>query len=298
MFLRQFKAVAAGALPPAGIGIRCLLLFVVALTLAGHGSVAAEAEEDEPLWEVGALGVVAWLPDYPAAGQNHVRWLAVPRIVYRGRIVQVGEKGLIRGLLVGTERVELDISASGSFPADSDDNRARRGMPDLDWLGEVGPRLTLGLIGDRERSGLSLDLQARAVFSTDLSSAEYRGLVFHPELVWRESRLFRGGPRLEVRFGPVFADRRLMDYFYGVPLRFVTAERSRFEAAGGYLGSLLYARLERRLNERLRLRFDTRLGLHAGATNEDSPLFRDSLTIGFATSLAWTFWQSERRVPR
>ncbi len=173
------------------------LLAALALPLTPFGATAAEAEAGEPLWEVGLVGVVGWLPDYPAADQNHLRWLVVPRVVYRGPILRLGEKGLIRGLLVETERLELDVSLTGSFAADADDNRARRGMPDLDWLGEIGPRLTIGLLGERERRGLSLDLQARAVFSTDLSSFDYRGLVFHPELVWRtaESRTAQSGWR-------------------------------------------------------------------------------------------------------
>lgn len=273
------------------------LLAALALPLTPFGATAAEAEAGEPLWEVGLVGVVGWLPDYPAADQNHLRWLVVPRVVYRGPILRLGEKGLIRGLLVETERLELDVSLTGSFAADADDNRARRGMPDLDWLGEIGPRLTIGLLGERERRGLSLDLQARAVFSTDLSSFDYRGLVFHPELVWRTADIADSAIGLEARFGPIFADERLMDYFYEVPPQFVTPARPRFDADPGYLGSFLAVRLGRRLAGRVRLGLSGRLGLHTGATNDDSPLFRDEVTFGIGTSLIWSFWESEARRP-
>ena len=33
----------------------------------------------------------------------------------------------------------------GSFAAEPDDNDARRGLPDLDYLGELGPRLQITL---------------------------------------------------------------------------------------------------------------------------------------------------------
>lgn len=36
---------------------------------------------------------------------------------------------------------EFDISFDGLFPADSDENDDRKGMPDLDFLFEVGPQL-------------------------------------------------------------------------------------------------------------------------------------------------------------
>jgi outer membrane protein len=285
---RQFGRAATG---------RVLLGVVAVSTMAAGGAARAVAEEGgEPLWEVGVIGFGAWLPDYPAAGQNHVRWLVLPRAVYRGPILQLGEESLVRGLVVDTERIELDVSLAGSFPADSDDNRAREGMPDLDWLGEIGPRLSLGLLGDRKRSGLSLDLQARGAFSTDLSNFDYRGLIFHPELVWREAELRSGGPELELRAGPIFADERFMDYFYEVPARFVTPERRRFDASAGYLGSFFRAYLEQPLLAGLRLGLDLSLGVHTAATNEDSPLSRNELTVGVGTSLIWSFWESETRV--
>ena len=73
--------------------------------------------------------------------------------------------------------------------------------------------------------------------------------------------------------------------------------RPRFDADPGCLGSFLALRLGRRLAERVRLGLSGRLGLHAGASNDDSPLFRDELTFGIGTSLVWSFWESEARRP-
>lgn len=69
-----------------------------------------------------------------------------------------------------------------------------------------------------------------------------------------------------------------MTYFYEVAPRFATAERPRFDASAGYLGSFLRAVLDHPLVPRLRLGLDLRLGLHTGATNDESSLSRDEVT--------------------
>ena len=48
-----------------------------------------------------------------------------------------GLESWARGLKIRSIFSYLDISLSGSFPADSKKNRARAGMPDLDFIGEV-----------------------------------------------------------------------------------------------------------------------------------------------------------------
>ena len=102
---------------------------------------AAAAEGGQPLFELGLVGGGGYLPDYPAADESHLRGLALPYFAYRGEIIRSDEKGLLRGRLIQTDDIEFDISLNGSFPVDSDDNDDRRGLPDLDWLGEIGPRV-------------------------------------------------------------------------------------------------------------------------------------------------------------
>ena len=95
----------------------------------------------KPLFEVRLVSAGAYLPDYPGSKQSHASGLALPYFAYRGRVLRSDEKGALRGRLIKTERVELDLSFDGAFSSDSGENDARRGMPDLDWMGEVGPRV-------------------------------------------------------------------------------------------------------------------------------------------------------------
>ena len=58
--------------------------------------------------------------------------------IYRGDIFSVGDEGAFRALAFANDRVELDLSLGASLPANSEDDADRRGMPDLDFLFEVG----------------------------------------------------------------------------------------------------------------------------------------------------------------
>src|SRR5690606_39938878 len=67
---------------------------------------AEEPARAKPLWEVGVAGGAGWLPDYPAAGQNHFNGIALPYLVYRGEFLRADEKGLVRGRFVKSRDFE------------------------------------------------------------------------------------------------------------------------------------------------------------------------------------------------
>lgn len=280
-----------------------LLVFIV----TGAGKVFAESEEADqvneeadqinhvrPLWEVGAGGFAGWIPDYPAAGQNTVRALAVPYVVYRGDILRVGgeeNRGAVSGRFLNTDKYEFDITLSAAFPVDSGSNNARRDMPDLDFLFGIGPQFIFKLVNEPDER-LNFNLQARAVYSTDFSSVDGQGYVFNPKLSYTRENITGMNLKVSTSVGPIFATEKLMDYFYTVDPEFVTPTRPAYDADAGYLGTNLTFGVSKRFNSRLRLIAGTRLGIHNGATNDDSPLFRDKLNVGVFTAFAWSFAQS------
>ncbi|MCB1883530.1 MAG: MipA/OmpV family protein [Geminicoccaceae bacterium] len=254
----------------------------------------ALAQTEKPLWEAGVGGVAAWSPDYPASAQNHWNVIPFPFVIYRGDSVEVTERGRLRGYLFDTDRFELDVSAAGAFAADSKDNDARRGMPDLDFLGEIGPRLGVTLHDGPARL-IRLDLQARAVFSTDLRHFGFEGFVLNPELVWRERPLLGfKGVEAEFRLGPLVADRRLQGYFYGVDPRYARPGRPAYGADAGYLGTQSSLTLRLPLTDRARLSAGLNAGWFKGASNEGSPLYRDDVNWGASLAVLVSLYQSGR----
>jgi outer membrane protein len=250
-----------------------------------------------PLWEVGIGAFGGWLPDYPAAGQNTVRTIALPYVVYRGDFWRVGgedNRGAVSGRFLDTEKFEFDVTLSAAFPVDSSSNKARRDMPDLDYLFGIGPQWIVKLINEPRRRNLDLHLQARAVYSTDFSSLDSRGYVFNPKLKYTRKHFSDLNLRLGASIGPVFATEALMDYFYEVPQAFATDTRPAYNADAGYLGSNITLTVSRRFNNRFRALLGSRIGLYHGAANSDSPLFEDKTTLGLFAAFAWSFAHSER----
>ena len=278
--------------------IYLLVLSVPGILFAEEGRDNGANNTTRPLWEIGIGAGGGWIPDYPAAGQNHFNGLGFPFIVYRGDFLRVGDRrGPVRGRFLNTERFEFDISLQAAFPVDSDDNDARRGMPDLDWLVGIGPQLKVKLFNNPGTNRLNLDIPVRAVFSTDFASLTNRGYVFNPRLTYRHENITDKKLRLFAAVGPIFTTSKLMDYFYTVQPEFATAARPEFEAKSGYLGSEATLGLSTRHDKKLRFFLGTRVGIYKGAANEDSPLFREDLTVGVFGGFIWSIWQSDRRVP-
>jgi len=276
-----------------------LLVFVVLgfEDACAEGQTVKASDEVKPLWEVGVGAFAGWLPDYPAAGQNTVHALALPYLVYRGDFWRVGgeeNRGAVSGRFLKNDKYEFDITLSAAFPVDSGDNKARRDMPDLDFLFGIGPQLIFKLINEPGRRKLNFNLQARAVYSTDFSSLGRRGYVFNPILNYTREHVTDLDLKLFTSVGPVFATEKLMDYFYQVAPEFATAARPAYDADAGYLGSSMTVGVSKRFNSRFRALLGTRLGIHSGATNRDSPLFKDELNLSVFAAFAWSFAQSER----
>lgn len=260
---------------------------IAALVWAG----AATAQEERPLWEVGLLAGAGILPDYPAANESRFEALPLPFFTYRGKVIRSDDKGLLRGRLFRSDRVELDLSLGGAIPVNSTDNVARTGMPDLDWMGEIGPRLEITLARAGEVR-IELELPIRAVFSTDFSRVEYEGLVSVPELAYQHDNFLRSGARFKLGVGVAFADSRMLSVFYSVPAQFETAARPRYRAKGGYLGTKVQFSASRRFGDRLRVVAALRYDFHGSAANRASPLFKDTSTTSLGVGVIVSLWQS------
>ncbi|MBH63462.1 MAG: hypothetical protein CL569_13660 [Alphaproteobacteria bacterium] len=256
----------------------------------------AVAREGRPLFELGVMAGGGYIPDYPAADESRFRGLALPYIAYRGEILRSDEKGLLRSRLIHTEDLEFDISLNGSFPVDSDDNDDRNGLPDLDWLGEIGPCVQL-TVARAPAGGAKVDLElpVRAVFSTDLSDWNYRGIVVAPEIAYQHENFLGEKIQVKLGLGASFATVQLTEYFYEVAPQFATATRPAFSAESGYLGTKIQLAAFKSFSSRWRGFAGLKVDLHHGAANEDSPLFKDKTTFSAGLGIIWSFYQSEAR---
>jgi hypothetical protein len=83
-----------------------------------------------------------------------------------------------------------------------------------------------------------------------------------------------------------------MDYFYEVRPRFARSGRPAFDADAGYLGTRLQGSYRVALSERLSVVAGGRLEGFWGATNDDSPLFKENVNVAVLGGFSYAFYQS------
>lgn len=257
-------------------------------------------EESRPVWEAGAFVAAFNSPEYPAADQNHTNVIPSPYFVYRGKTLRIGDGAIARAVAIDKSWYELDLSLAASFNSSSDDNRVREGMPDLDFMFEIGPQIKVRLgqfnFEKQGKSELYLNLQTRAAFSTDFSGIKHRGYVFQPQLAYRQRGWLSEKTALSIAISPTWATEQLHEYFYQVDSDFVTSERNAYQAKSGYLGTNLSMSVSFNVRQDIRVFVGANMALHSGAANEDSPLFKENVTYSMGAGMVWRLWESEERV--
>ena len=270
---------------------------ILPLAILALAALPARAQQ-LPVLELGIAGGGGWLPAYPASDQNRWRGLAVPYLIYRGAIFRADDQGM-RARTNLAEGIELSVSASGGVNASSDDVTARQGMPDLEWVGEIGPTLPFTQWRGQDEAAPSrivLDTPVRAVFSTDWSSMSFRGFTFAPDIAYERQHFLSPFARLRVSAGMVFGTERYADYFYEVDPQFVRPGRQAYDAQAGYVGSRVSVSYRLPLTERLSVVAGGRVENFSGARNADSPLFRTDWNVSVVAGFAFSFWRSEATV--
>jgi outer membrane scaffolding protein for murein synthesis (MipA/OmpV family) len=274
--------------------LRFAIIVLSAVLVAWAVARPAHAETGElPLFEIGVFAAGGWVPDYPASNQNHLHALPLPYVIYRGESLQLSEAAA-RGILYAAPAVSFDLSASAAFNSSHDD-RARMGMPGLDYTGQVGPRVNLLLASDARQAKLDIELPVRAVFSSNLSNFRFRGFVAAPELAYTNADFLGWGGRFKLGVGPEFATTRLMDYFYQVQAQFAAPGRPQYSASGGYLGTKIEASYRAPINDWMNAYALLTPAIYSGATNHGSPLFKKDYGVSAALGVSFSFYQSEMR---
>ncbi len=283
---------------------RPLTLLATFLLLAGVATAedaAVDRDEEDPgaLWEWRIAAFGRYGPSYPASEEMQVNVVPLPIPIYRGRFLRLFEdnENPIRGKVFERDRIKLDLDFDLTFPADSDDIDARTGMPDLDFLVQAGPELDFQFVRQEFLKGRwHLALQGRAAVSFDGLDPSWRGLTFSSEFRYISKPTSRD--EFKFRITPTFATSEYMEYYYQVDPEFATPLRPEYNAKGGYLGTDFTLNWSREFTDKLSVWFGTRLGVHSGARNKNSPLFTEEINPSVYGAFMYKFWESKRRAQR
>jgi outer membrane scaffolding protein for murein synthesis (MipA/OmpV family) len=265
----------------AGVGLACL-----AASAAHAQTFDAPAK---PLWELGVAGGVVSTPSYPGAADRETRVLALPLVIYRGKVFRADQSG-IGARVFKSDAAELDVGLAASLPARSDDVAARAGMPDLGALAEFGPRLKLRLARFDAQSGLRAELPLRAVIEVR-SGVRHQGYTFEPRLVY-ERRSDDGKWLFDTQLSAVVGDGKINRYFYEVRPEFATATRPAYSADAGLILVRAGVFAARVVNPDLRVYSFLRAENYGSGANRNSPLHLRDNGLSAGIGLTWTFKRS------
>lgn len=284
----------------------CLIFLIsslgFSLPLRAADSAASEAPSQvvKPLWELGFGTGVLYAPDYPTSSEKHVRAIALPYIVYRGDVLRIGDGQTARAVAFDNERIELDLSFAAAFDAASADNELRQGMPDLDYMFQIGPQMKVHLadfaFDDSSMGSLTLSLQARGVFSTDLGRIDQHGYVFEPMLQYKHFGLLSPNLDVTISLKPQWASSQLHEYFFDVDSEYAKINRPVYRSKGGYFGTGLNMYASYRVSEKLSGFVGVQTTSHHGSANEASPLYEKNFTAALGAGFVFKFIASKRMV--
>jgi outer membrane protein len=253
---------------------------------------AAEAGETSAAgkMELGVALVGQIAADYRGSGHYRPYALPLPYLLYQGPIIKADRDG-VRGDFWSGGRLEFNVSVDGSLNGNSDNNKARSGMPELESAMEFGPSLNIRLSGESLREGWSLRLPVRAVITISGDGLDHIGNVFSPRVTWRKPDVYAGW-RASLSAGVMFADREYHSYFYDVAEPYVTQERPFYRASGGYSGGFMRVGLYRPWRD-WRFGVSLRYDYLGGAEFIDSPLVETRHYGSISVGLMRTLWRSE-----
>jgi outer membrane protein len=257
--------------------------------------VGAAHAELKPLWEAGlGIGALAF-PDYRGSDETHVYPVPVPYFVYRGDFLKADRDG-VRGEFFNQKYAELNISVNATIPVQSDDNHARRGMPNLRPTVELGPSLNLHAWHSTDgKFKFDVVLPFRVPVTIE-HSPNVIGWNFSPRVnLDVQDVLGHTGWNFGIGAGPMYAARKYHDYFYSVDAKYATVDRPEYHAKGGYSGMQFLSAISKRYPKYwvgAYVRYDAL----QGTAFENSPLVKQKSYIAGGIGIAWMIRDSTTMV--
>lgn len=262
------------------------LFFIIGTVCADD----ARKENSETEWTLGAgLGVFNYKL-YPGAKRSDQLVLPVPYFTYRSPMFEI-DRG-IKSFIYNSEEMVVDISADFGLPVDSDDTEARQGMPDLDFVLQLGPSLEF-MLNDKKTNyfDVRFEIPARVAFVANLSNSKNIGYLIEPRLSFNHHRSSRNGLSHKATIGLKFATQEFNAYYYDVAAEFAIATRAEYKSNAGFAGGFINYRMAYNKNNFVYWAFVRYQSLR-GAQFEDSPLVLQKDYYFFGAGISWIFARS------
>lgn len=245
---------------------------------------------DDAKWETGVgIGGIS-LPHYPGSDERLELILPIPYGSYEDKKTIIDRDGINYNLF-GLNNLDLSLSFGVGFPVDSEDNKARQGMNDLNPIFEMGPSFKYWLFKSTDRK-LSLELPIRAAVAFDDLTAHDQGFAGDLKLNYVQKIQ---GWKLSAFYRFLFADRKYHSQYYDVEQQFVTAKRGFYRSRKGVSGNAIGFTASKRFGD-FYFGLYTRYENLSNAANHESPLLKTDHNLYFSAAFSWVFASSDSKI--
>ena len=276
------------------IFITLFAIFLSFSVIAGRGvkptpSKAANRIESDTRFEWGAGLLSIKGAHYRGSDQSREWFIPIPYFSYTSERIEA-ESSFVRGTFFENDWFALKLSILVGLNVESERNRARAGMPNLDYTFEAGPVAIFKLWKSKNKlQSLTLETPFRQVHVTDLTYLDVAGFFGVPFISYKkvaDDSLFGWGFEASVAY--MWGSKKYHQYFYGVDQQFATSTRPQYVAQSGYSGTQLTVILNKRWRDLIFVPF-YRFDWLGGSSFSDSPLVKkNSYQVG-GLAFFWVF---------
>jgi len=244
--------------------------------LAAIAAVTATASaKPRPVWEIGVGAFGTYSPAYYGSSESTFGGFPVVYFSYRGEDFSILSNGLFDVDTSSEKRFDFGLSVDFGGNIDSED---RLFLGDIDFVGEVGPEITVALFANGS-SRFEVGVAGRAAFEL---GEGYIGYVIQPKVSYLTS--LSSTTRLGFSVAPKFGFDGYNERFYSTP--FYTAE-------SGYIGTEIALKLVNDISDRFRISGEIKAISLSGAENEASALYQEDWNYAVRLGFTYSIWQSD-----
>ncbi|MEQ1665588.1 MAG: MipA/OmpV family protein [Bdellovibrionales bacterium] len=247
--------------------------------------VLAQDEDFKPYWEYGmGFGYVHY-EQYPSSNQLSNFLLPFPTFQYRGKIIRASDRDGARAYLLKGPNWSLELSGAFYPSVNSNENDARRGMPDIPWMIALGPKYVYNF-----NDHLTLSAGLFQATTTDLRKTELTGELFESVIryQWHREHTF-GRISFKLRGGT----QDFLSTYFDVKPNQATLNRTTYHSHGGLLNNeLAYFQYFKR--GKITFYFGVANENYSLSSNRKSPLHKSDNNIIYLSGLTYSLGESSK----
>ena len=232
------------------------------------------------------------VPHYPASDQSSSKSLALPVVVYRGDILKSDQEEGTRAELYTSRELDVNLSFGARFSNDSKDNRARIGMPDLNYILEVGPSINYKILREKKKRLFTLQVPLRFTTETNFKMYNYLGVVFEPEVKLQFFNVGTQNLKLTSSLSLEFFSDRIAKYFYEVEPRYATIDRPSYDSRAGF-STVTFGQSASYDYRDFKVVAGVNYNDYSFSENRNSPLYKTKNNYSVFSALIWFFYEKE-----